>query len=159
MQHAATSADDLLPRDKILEMSGLEFLQAIAEGRIASPAIAGTLNFRLKEAGEGRVVFTARPEFAASNPWGAVHGGWYGALLDSCMACSVQSLLPRGSFYTTLEYKVNIVRPVPQGMEVEGIGEAQHVGRSTGISRGEVRGVADGRLYATGSTTCIVMTR
>jgi len=39
----------------------------------------------------------------------------------------------------------------------EAIGTAQHVGRSTGIAIGEIRGVEDGKLYATGSTTCIVM--
>jgi uncharacterized protein (TIGR00369 family) len=73
------------------------------------------------------------------------------------MACAVMTKVPKGSVYTTLEYKINILRPIPLGMEVEAIGVAQHVGRSTGIANGEIRGVEDGRLYATGSTTCIVM--
>jgi uncharacterized protein (TIGR00369 family) len=157
MQHAAKTPEDLLPLDRVREMSGIEFLRAVAEGRLAGPPIAGVLNFRLKEIAEGRVVFSGRPEFAAMNPIGTVHGGWYGTILDSCMACAVQSLLPRGVLYTTLEYKVNILRPVPPGTEVHAIGEAQHVGRSTGVARGEVRGAENGRLYATGSTTCIVI--
>jgi len=85
---------------------------------------------------------------------------WVGAggtILDSAMACAVMSSVPKGSVYTTLEYKVNIIRPVPLGMEVDCIGVTDHVGRSTGIAHGEVRGVENGKLYATGSTTCIVM--
>ncbi len=66
--------------------------------------------------------------------------------------------LPTGHVYTTLEYQVNIMRPIPLGTEVQAVGESQHAGRSTGVARGEIRGAADGRLYATGSTTCIVMT-
>jgi len=31
------------------------------------------------------------------------------------------------------------------------------VGRSTGVAHGKIVGVEDGKLYATGSTTCIVM--
>lgn len=64
---------------------------------------------------------------------------------------------PRGSVYTTLEYKINILRGLPLGMEIDCIGVTDHVGRSTGVAHGEIRGVEDGKLYATGSTTCIVM--
>jgi uncharacterized protein (TIGR00369 family) len=103
-------------------------------------------------------VFAGSPEFAVMNPVGVVHGGWYGTLLDSCMACAVMTTLSRGSTYTTLEYKVNIVRPIPLGMRVLAIGEIQHSGRSTGVARGEIVGADDGRIYATGSTTCLVMT-
>jgi uncharacterized protein (TIGR00369 family) len=62
-----------------------------------------------------------------------------------------------GSVYTTLEYKINILRSIPVDMEIDCIGQTDHVGRSTGVAHGEIRGVEDGKLYATGSTTCIVM--
>ncbi len=97
------------------------------------------------------------PEFNVCNPMGTVHGGWYGTLLDSAMACAVMTKVPRGSVYTTLEYKVNILRAIPLGMQIDCIGTIDHVGRSTGVAHGEIRGVEDGKLYATGSTTCIVM--
>ena len=74
------------------------------------------------------------------------------------MACAVQTTLPRGKGSTTLEFKVNILRPIPMGMTVEAMGKVQHSGRSTGVAFGELRGKEDGRLYATGSTTCIVLT-
>jgi uncharacterized protein (TIGR00369 family) len=157
-QFAATRPDELMTPQQVLSMSGLEALHGMMEGRLAGPPIARTLGFRLASAEEGRVVFSGAPDFSVMNPTGSVHGGWYGTLLDSCMACAVMSTLPRGSTYTTLEYKVNIVRPVPPGTEVRAVGTVQHVGRSTGVARGEIAGVADGRVYATGSTTCLVMT-
>jgi acyl-coenzyme A thioesterase PaaI-like protein len=69
----------------------------------------------------------------------------------------VMTKVPRGSIYTTLEYKINILRAIPLGMMVDCNGVINHVGRSTGVAHGEIRGVEDGKLYATGSTTCIVM--
>ena len=86
-----------------------------------------------------------------------LHGGWYGTLLDSAMACAVMTRVPKGSVYTTLEYKINILHSIPLGTEIACVGTCQHAGRSTGIAVGEIRGVEDGRLYATGSTTCIIM--
>ncbi len=65
--------------------------------------------------------------------------------------------VPLGSVYTTLEFKVNIIRPIPLDMMVEAVGVTDHVGRSTGVSHGVIRGVDDNRIYATGSTTCIIM--
>lgn len=153
----AKGPEDLLKTEDLLALSGLEFMQGILAGTLSGPPIAGPMNYTLAEVVPGRVVFRGTPDFVHTNPFGSVHGGWYGTLLDSAMACAVMTLVPRGSVYTTLEYKVNIIRPVPLGTEVDAIGVSQHAGRSTGVAVGEIRGVADGRLYATGSTTCIVM--
>ncbi|OYX41904.1 MAG: thioesterase [Rhodobacterales bacterium 32-67-9] len=155
--YPAKSPADLLPRAAVLSMSGLDFMRAVRDGRIAGPAIGATMNFRVTGVEPGRVVFEGTPEFAHTNPMGAPHGGWYGTLLDSCMACAVMTTVPKGSFYTTLEYRVNITRAVPLGLTVVAEGIVQHAGRSTGIARGELRGAEDGILYATGSTTCLIM--
>ena len=104
------------------------------------------------------MTFTGTPRFAHTNPMGSLHGGWYGTLLDSCMACAVMTTVPRGSTYTTLEYKINITRALPCDTPIRAIGRVAHAGRSTGVATGEIRGVADDRLYATGSTTCLIMT-
>ncbi|PWJ10931.1 PaaI family thioesterase [Jannaschia seohaensis] len=153
----AQSPEELVPRDRLLSLSGLEFLQGIRDGELPQPPIARTLNYRLVEVEEGRAVFRGAPRFEHLNPIGSVHGGWYGTLLDSAMACAVQTMLPCGATYTTLEYKVNITRAIPTGMEILCEGRVQHAGRSTGISHGEIRGTEDGKLYATGSTTCLVI--
>lgn len=153
----ATTPDDLISPDKALSMSGLEYMERLLSGEFPGAPIAHLLNYWPTLVEAGKVIFRGVPRFDDCNPMGTVHGGWYGTLLDSCMACAVMTTVPKGSTYTTLEYKVNIVRPIPLGMEVEAVGTVQHGGRSTGVAVGEVRGVEDGKLYATGSTTCIVM--
>jgi uncharacterized protein (TIGR00369 family) len=158
MPRIATSPADLLSRTEALALSGLEFMQKILDGTNPGPPIGATMGYTLHSIEAGRCVFRGAPGFGVTNPMGTVHGGWYGTLLDSAMACAVMSLVPRGAVYTTLEYKVNILRPVPLDMQVDCIGVTDHVGRSTGVAHAEIRGVEDGKLYATGSTTCIVMT-
>ncbi|ASM72892.1 MULTISPECIES: PaaI family thioesterase [Roseobacteraceae] len=157
MPHIAQRPEDLLSLDDLKQLSGLEFIQSILDGSLPGPPIGNTLNYTMHAAEKGRVVFRGAPEFSAANPLGTVHGGWYGTLLDSAMACAVQTCIPRGSIYTTLEFKINITRAIPLGMMIDCIGTVDHVGRSTGVSKGEIHGVEDGKLYATGSTTCIIM--
>ena len=153
----ATSISDLPDRAKLLSLSGLEFMLAIRDGIIPRPPIARVLNYDLVEVLDGEITFSGTPEFDHTNPMGTLHGGWYGTVLDSCMACAVMTKVPKGSMYTTLEYKVNITRSIPIGMKVAARGWVQHVGRSTGVAAGEIRGVEDGKIYATGSTTCIII--
>lgn len=153
----ALSPADLPSQDEMLSISGLEFMQKMLRGEIARPPISDVLNYRPHLVEDGRVVFRGTPGFRHTNPMGTVHGGWYGTLLDSCMACAVMTRVPRGAAYTTLEYKINILRPIRTGTAIEADGRVCHAGRSTGVATGEIRGVEDGRLYATGSTTCLIM--
>ena len=157
MPHYAKTPDELLSKDDLLKLSGMEFMQAILDGTNPAPPISQTMGYRLHALSEGSATFRGAPSFQMTNPMGTVHGGWYGTLLDSAMACAVMTRVPRGAVYTTLEYKINILRGIPLETEIDCIGTVDHVGRSTGIAHGEIRGVADGKLYATGSTTCIVM--
>ncbi|TKA96423.1 PaaI family thioesterase [Cereibacter changlensis] len=157
MPFFAESPADLPDRETLLSMSGMEFMQAMLAGTMPQPTIAGLLNYRLESAGEGRASFRGTPEFRHTNPFGGVHGGWYGTVLDSVMGCAVMTTVPKGRWYTTLEFKVNISRALPVGMEIIAEGEIEHSGRSTAVSLGRIRGAEDGRLYATGSTTCIIM--
>ncbi|MEW2913839.1 PaaI family thioesterase [Leisingera sp. JC11] len=153
----AKQPSDLLTIDQISQVSGLDFMQGILDGRLPGPPIAETLGYRLHSVEDGQVVFRGTPDFHVCNPMGTVHGGWYGTLLDSAMACAVMTKVPLGAVYTTLEYKINILRPIPLGTTIDCTGSIDHVGRSTGVAHGEIRGLEDGKLYATGSTTCIVM--
>lgn len=153
----AQSPADLPGKDQLLSMSGLEFMQAMQAGRISRPPISGLMNYTLDAVEPGRIVFRGTPEFQHTNPMGGVHGGWYGTLLDSCMACAVMTMVPQGSVYTTLEYKVNLVRAVPLGTEILATGVVDHAGRSTGVATGQITDARTGKLYATGSTTCLIM--
>jgi len=153
----ANDKSELLTPEQVLQMSGLTFMQKMLDGQIPGPPMAQTMGYWLHSVEDGRVAFRGAPGFEVSNPMGTVHGGWYGTVLDSAMACSVMTRVPPGSTYTTLEYKINVIRSIPQGTNIECIGTVDHVGRSTAISHGEIRGIDDNRLYATGSTTCIIM--
>lgn len=157
MPRFAKSPDELLSLPETLKLSGLEFMQAILDGTNPGPPIGQTMGYSLHAVSDGSATFRGAPEFAMTNPLGTVHGGWYGTLLDSAMACAVMTKVPAGSIYTTLEYKINILRAIPLGMQIDCVGVIDHVGRSTGVAHGTIKGVEDGKLYATGSTTCIVM--
>ena len=141
----------------ILLMSGLEFMKKIENGELPVAPISHTLNYELNHVSLGRVIFRGSPRFNAMNPIGSVHGGWYGTLLDSAMACAIMTKVPKGSVYTTLEYKINIIKPIPIDMQIDAIGEVSHAGRSTGTAEGRIIGTKNKTLYATGSTTCIII--
>ena len=153
----AETLDDLPSQETVMSMSGLDFMQAMLRGELPRPPISALLNYTLDSVEPGKVTFRGTPEFAHTNPLSGVHGGWYGTLLDSCMACAVMTTVPKGAVYTTLEYKVNLTRAIPLGTEILATGVIDHAGRSTGVSHGEIRGARDGKLYATGSTTCLIM--
>lgn len=153
----ARSPEDIPSFQEITSMTGLEYIQAIFEGRLPGAPIAETMGFKPHLVEAGRVVFRGAPAFRHLNPMGGVHGGWYGTLLDSALGCAVATMLPKGRGYTTLEYKVNITRALPVGVVIDCEARVAHMGRSTGVAEATIKGVEDGRLYATGSTTCMVL--
>lgn len=153
----AASPAEMLDRRAVVEMSGLDYLRGLIEGRFPHPPIAGLMGYSLVRAEEGEVAVRGVPGPEHVNPMGAVHGGWYGTLLDTALGCAVMTRVPAGHWYTTLEYKVNLTRAVPVGAEVEAVATLRHAGRSTGVSDVVLRGLACGRVFATGSTTCLIL--
>ena len=120
-------------------MSGLDFLSAIVRGDVPQPPIAESLDFRLAEVREGEAVFVSEPQEFHYNPIGTVHGGYYGTILDSAMSCAVHATLAPGERYTTLEYKVNIVRGLSaEDGTVRGEGRVVHRGRRIATSEGRI---------------------
>lgn len=153
----AQTPEELPSRAETLAMSGLEFMQAMLAGKVSLPPVAGTMNYTIHAVRHGHVAFRGAPEFRHTNPLGGVHGGWYGSLLDTALGCAVMTVVPKGFWYTTLEYKVNITRALPIGTGIEVTGDVQHAGRSTAVASAELRCLDAGKLYATGSTTCIIL--
>ncbi|TKD44681.1 MAG: PaaI family thioesterase, partial [Mesorhizobium sp.] len=87
---------------------------------------------------------------------GGVHGGWAATLLDSALACSVQTLLDKGEAYTKAEFKVNLTRPItPTTGEVVCEGRVVHKGRTLAVSEATLKD-ADGKLLAFGTETCSI---
>jgi uncharacterized protein (TIGR00369 family) len=137
-------------------LSGLVYLQKIVAGELPRPPISELMNFGLTELSEGRAVFTVEPAEYHYNPIGVVHGGLAATLLDSAMGCAIHSTLPANVGYTTLEVKVNYIRP----MSVEtGVVRCEakviHIGGRTATAEGRVLDKS-GKLYAHATTTCII---
>lgn len=136
--------------------SGLEFLRGIVDGKHPVPPIADLVGFTLTEVDFGRVVFHSTPEFKHYNPLGTVHGGYAATLLDSCMGCCVHSTLPVGVGYTTLEFKVTLIRAITaETGPVTAEGRILNAGRRAATAEGRLTD-AKGRLLAHGTTTCLV---
>ncbi|HMA52735.1 MAG TPA: PaaI family thioesterase, partial [Magnetospirillaceae bacterium] len=150
---AALTQPGTSDRETIARYDGLGFLKALISGELPYPPIIETLNFILLEVEKGRAVVQGVPLFAHYNPIGSVHGGWYCTLLDTALACAVHSTLPRGKGYTTLELKVNMIRPITDKTgPVRAEGRIIHTGNQTAISEGSLFD-SNGKLYASATTT------
>jgi len=146
----------VVPVEQLREMAGIELFRGIMAGTLPGAPIAEVMNMWIHEAEPGRVVFGGRPQGQHYNPIGSVHGGYAGTMLDSCMSCAVQSLLPRGMGYTTLEYKVSLVRAITDQIgAVYAEGTAIQVGSRVGTAEGRIVD-SKGKIYATGTTTCLI---
>jgi uncharacterized protein (TIGR00369 family) len=142
--------------DRRKEMSGLEFVQGLADGTLPLNTIAQTLSYDVSEAVSGRVVVTAEPSGIHLNPAGTVHGGFTATLLDSCMGLAVQTTLEKGLSQTTLEFKISLLRPITPGIgPIKAEGIVMSRGRRVGTAEGRVTD-GTGRLLAHGTTTCLI---
>ena len=138
-------------------MAGIDFLRAMRDGDLPPPPIAVLLGFTLTQVEPGQVVFECTPGERHYNPIGVVHGGLAMTLLDSCMGCAVQTHMPAGSGYTTLEAKTNLVRAITaETGKLRAIGRTVHVGKRMATAEGRLEDAA-GKLYAHATTTCIVL--
>jgi uncharacterized protein (TIGR00369 family) len=126
------------------------------EGRHPAPPFSKATGIYLVEAGESRVVFRGRAGADFFNPIGTIHGGWTSAILDSAMACAVHTTLMAGQGYTTVEMKLNFVRPIlPELGELTCEGIVVHRGGTLATSEGKLFD-GTGRLLAHGSETCLI---
>ncbi|MEE1621635.1 PaaI family thioesterase [Zafaria sp. J156] len=137
-------------------MSGLEYLRAMLAGELPGPPIASLMDFTLAEVDAGTVAFTCEPNESHYNPLGIVHGGLVCTLLDSALGCAVQTTLPRGQGYTSLEIKVNYLRAVTAGSGLlTCTGTVVKPGSRVAFAEGKVVD-ASGKVVATASGSLLV---
>ncbi len=152
-----TWQDPMIGAKAATTMNGLDYLLAIRRGELPKPPMMSLLNFELGEVEEGRVVFTLTPAEYHYNPIGSVHGGVVSTLCDSAMGCAVHSMLPAGVGYTTLELKVNFLRPLTRDTgEVICEGKTIHVGGRIATAESRITD-ASGAIYAHATTTCLIL--
>jgi len=138
-------------------MSGIDFLRKMFAGDLPHATMMQQVGFTRGSAEPGFVVFQAMPGPQHYNPIGSVHGGFAATLLDSAMGCAVHSMLPAGIAYTTLEFKISMIRGISKDTgEVRAEGRTLNVGRRVATAEGRLLDLS-GRLLAQGTTTCLVM--
>lgn len=138
------------------ELSGIDQLRAmLATGRAFG--LCETLDIRLVEVDDGRIVVEATPDVYVYNPAGVAHGGFAAALLDSCCGYAVLSQMAPGQRFTTLELKVAYHRPITRDTGVvTAEGRIVTRGRRAAFAEGWVRD-ASGKLHATATSSLLVM--
>jgi uncharacterized protein (TIGR00369 family) len=138
-------------------LSGLDYFRKMIAGELDPPPLVALLGMRLTEAEEGRVVFTATVEPEHYNGMGVAHGGFAATLLDSALGCCINTLMPPGRRFTTLELKINLTRPLTSEVgPLRCEAKVVHLGSRTATSEGRIVD-RNGKLYAHGTTTCIVV--
>ena len=147
---------DVVSPETLKSYDGLTFLKGIVAGEQPNPPISQLLDFHLVEIEAGRAVFEGVPAFRHYNPIGSVHGGFAATLLDSALGCAIFSTLEKGDAWTTLELKLNFVRPMTKDTgPVRAEGRVIHRGRTVATSEGDLKDGA-GKLYAHATTTCMI---
>ena len=137
-------------------LSGLEYMRQLMTGEREPSGMARLMNMRLFEVEEGRAVFAVSPDERHYNGLGIAHGGLAATLLDSALGCAINTMMPAGRVFTTLEMKVNYVRPMRRETgEVRCEARVLHAGRSVATAEGRILD-AGGKLYAHGTATCML---
>ena len=137
---------------------GLDFLDAIRSGELPPPPVAELLGFTIRDVAPGTVTFAMTPDERHYNPIGTVHGGVTATLLDSAMGCALQSVLPAGVGYSTLDISVRYLRPITvRTRTVVATGTLVHKGRRTATAEAQLVDETLGQLLATATSTLMVL--
>lgn len=154
--NAAKRETGLNSHEVLKKLTGLEIFQKVLTGELLTTPFAETLDYQLIEVEKGRVVFGSTPSVRFSNPLGTMHGGYLATLLDSAMACAVHTTLGAGKGCTSLEFKINFVRPIFESTGyIKAEGKTISVGRQIATSEGKLFDER-GKLYAHGTTTLMI---
>lgn len=154
--HTFTWHDPMSIAAAALGLSGLDYFKKVSKGELPLSPMSQLMNVTAAEVEEGRLVLVAQPLECHYNSIGLVHGGFAATLLDSVMSGAIQSRLPQGQAYTTLELHTNNVRAITQQVgPVRAEGKVVHLGARLATAEGRIVD-SQGRLYAHGTTTCMV---
>ena len=137
-------------------ISGLDYMRRVAAGDIEGAPMVRHMGMRMTEVEEGRVAIVAelRPEH--ENGLGIAHGGFAATLLDTALSCAVNTVMPAGKIFTTLEMKINFIRAVTRKAgPLTCVGTVVHAGTRTATAEGRIVD-ANGKLYAHGTVTCVL---
>ena len=126
-------------------------------GELPPPPLVALLGLKLVEAEAGRVTFTGVAREAFYNGMGVAHGGFAATMLDSALGCAINTVMPAGRSFTTIDLQIHYTRPLRiEAGELRCTAIVVHAGSRTATSEGRIVD-ADGKVYAHGTTTCILV--
>jgi uncharacterized protein (TIGR00369 family) len=153
---APTPEYGVTPTRVMASMAGIDFVRGIFSGKLPAPPIMENIAPFDSTAEPGVVVMHSIPGIRHYNPIGSVHGGYAATLLDSVMGLAVHSMLPAGSGYTTLEFKVSFIKGMTKDSgTVRSEGRVLNVGRRAATAEARIVDSKD-RLLAHATTTCLI---
>jgi uncharacterized protein (TIGR00369 family) len=133
----------------------LDRLRQVINGEAEPPAIASFIGFRLLEVNEGRSLLEFEAQPRHWNPQGTLHGGIMCDVADAAMGIAYASTLPDEVSFTTIELKINFLRPVKTGL-LRATGHVVKAGRTIGLTECDLVDDQD-RLVARASSTCMTL--
>jgi uncharacterized protein (TIGR00369 family) len=133
-----------------------EYIRRLQAGNAEPPPVARLIGFQPREVEPGRAVveLDVDPE-RHTNPMGTLHGGILCDLADAAMGVAYAATLAEDETFTTLELKINFLRPVWAG-RLTATGHLVQGGRTVGLLECDVVD-AEGRLVARASSTCMTL--
>jgi uncharacterized protein (TIGR00369 family) len=119
------------------------------------PPVAELIGFQVESAGDAECVMSLEAAEKHENPMGTLHGGILCDLADGAMGMAFFSTLEEGESFTTLELKINYLRPFWKGRLVAK-GRVVSRGRTIGLTECDIED-DEGRLIARASSTCMAL--
>ncbi len=147
---------DVVPPQVLASMTGLEFMQAMIDGKIPAPPITGKMGFLITKVEKGYALAEAIPSFDYYNPIGSVHGGYAATIMDTVLGVSVHTMMDKGQGYTTLEFKISFIKAITKDTgPIRAEGRVMSAGRRAATAEAHLRDTS-GKLLAHATTTCLV---
>jgi uncharacterized protein (TIGR00369 family) len=133
----------------------MEAIQRIKRGEDPDPPVGRLIGFRVVEAVPGRVVVELDADERHANPMGTLHGGVLCDIADAAMGMVYASGLSEGESFTTLELKINYLKPVWRA-RLRATGKVVKAGRTVGLVECDIHD-EKGALVARASSTCLTL--
>lgn len=133
----------------------LERVQRMIRKEEPNAPVADLVGFRVVEAEPGRAIFEMEAGPQHANPMGTLHGGILCDIADAAMGIAYASTLGEGETFTTLELKINFLKPVWKG-RLRATGRIVKRGRTVGMVECDVVDES-GSLVARASSTCLTL--
>jgi uncharacterized protein (TIGR00369 family) len=133
----------------------LDLIDAMLRGEKPPPPIAKLIGFKIVSLESGQVIVELEADERFANPMGTLHGGILCDIADAAMGLSYASTLDEGESFTTLELKINYLKPVWQA-KLRAVGKVVKRGKTIGLVECDVIDEQN-NLVARASSTCMTL--